>query len=150
MFGHDYVSGNVKAVPPSRFFEGVLENIAGVRSAEPRFAAVAAKREEVETARFLKSLEAPRHGSMVCPKTKSKGGITDKFFRISSSGKEVKTPALSLQRTQAQGQGRGSRFKARARGFLRSFTQLLARLPLVLLAEALTGRLRLQGIGSHQ
>lgn len=31
-------------------------------------------------------------------------------------------------------------------GFLRSFTQLLARLPLALLAEALTGRLRSQGI----
>jgi len=35
-------------------------------------------------------------------------------------------------------------------GGLRSFTQLLARLPLVLLAEALTGRLRSQGIRSHQ
>ena len=35
-------------------------------------------------------------------------------------------------------------------GGLRSFTQLLARLPLVLLAEALTGRVRSQGIRSHQ
>src|SRR5438270_4232633 len=35
-------------------------------------------------------------------------------------------------------------------GGLRSFTQLLARLPLVFLAEALTGRLRSQGIRSHQ
>ena len=35
-------------------------------------------------------------------------------------------------------------------GGLRSFTQLLARLPLVLLAGALTGRLRSHGIRSHQ
>src|SRR5262249_12743195 len=45
---------------------------------------------------------------------------------------------------------REKRLSAQSVGFLRSFTQLLARLPLVLLAEALTGRLRSQGIRSHQ
>src|SRR5580658_2265064 len=41
-------------------------------------------------------------------------------------------------------------YPRRVCGFLRSFTRLLARLPLVLLAEALTGQLRSQGIRSHQ
>jgi hypothetical protein len=39
---------------------------------------------------------------------------------------------------------------AKSVGFLRWFTQLQARLSLVLLAEALTGQLRSQGLRSHQ
>lgn len=44
----------------------------------------------------------------------------------------------------------GKKWLSAQRWGLRSFTQLLARMPLVLLAEALTGRLRSQGIRSHQ
>jgi hypothetical protein len=61
MFGHDHVSGNVDAVPFSRFLQSLLEDVARAGSPETGFAMVAAKREEVETARFLESFEAPRH-----------------------------------------------------------------------------------------
>ncbi len=55
-------------------------------------------------------------------------------YRLARRGKEV-TEEFAIEEESAQNVG-----------FLRSFTQLLARLPLVLLAEALTGHLRSQGL----
>src|ERR1035437_2072549 len=65
VFGHDHVPGEVESIPLPRLLEGLLEDVAGPRCAEKGSALIAAKRHKVQTACFLKALEAPRHDSSV-------------------------------------------------------------------------------------
>ena len=62
VLGHDYISGDVEAIPFSRLFQILLEEIPSARRAQARLAPIGTKSEKVQTARFLKSLETPWHG----------------------------------------------------------------------------------------
>src|ERR1700726_201898 len=61
MLGHDHVSRNVEPIPLPRPLQSLLEDVTRSRCAQTRSALIAAKRQRVQTARFLKSLETPRH-----------------------------------------------------------------------------------------
>ena len=61
VFGHYNVPTNIKPVPLSDPFERDFEEIACFRSSEQWFAIVTTERDEVQTSRFLKSFQSPRH-----------------------------------------------------------------------------------------
>jgi hypothetical protein len=62
MLRHDHISRNVESILLPRPLQSLLEDVPGSWPPQPSLAPVAAKREKVQTARFLKSLETPRHG----------------------------------------------------------------------------------------
>src|ERR1035437_10874393 len=103
VFGHDHVPGEVESIPLPRLLEGLLEDVAGPRCAEKGSALIAAKRHKVQTACFLKALEAPRHDSSVTQRLDCETRDAKLLHGCSAIGK-VNIPALS-QRTR---QGRGT------------------------------------------
>jgi len=65
VLGHDYVAGDEESVPAADPFEGLFENISGLRDGEQGVPVMAAKGYEVETACLLEPLESPGHAAIV-------------------------------------------------------------------------------------
>ena len=65
VLGHDYISSYVESIPLPRSFQSLLEDVTSSGRTQTRGALVAAKREKVQTAHFLKSFEAPGHMELI-------------------------------------------------------------------------------------
>ncbi len=98
VFGHDHVSGDVKSIPLPRLLESLLEDVAGARCAKKRSASIAAKRHKVQTACFLKALEAPRHVSIVTPEPGPRRPQPLKLFIVLPQLGKSKSPPCRRKR----------------------------------------------------
>lgn len=80
MLRHDHIPSHLDPVPLSNPLKSLLKDIAGSRSTRTGCATVAAKRDKVQTARFLKSLKTPRHEFNRMPESGTTLGIETHLF----------------------------------------------------------------------
>jgi len=109
MLWHDHVSRNVEPVPLPCPFQSLLEDVAGSRRPQARRALITAKRERVQTPRFLKSLESPRHALNRKPTMRNaqllSANNSVRFPGIGKLERESKSPPCLCQPRQRQGRG---------------------------------------------
>jgi hypothetical protein len=78
---HNHISGDVEPVPLARSFDSSFEDVASRRPTQTWRTPVATKPEKVQTPRFLKSLETPRHKqTIVCRWERQSGSIEEMFL----------------------------------------------------------------------
>jgi hypothetical protein len=61
VFGHDHVTANEESVPLAHTFQGLLEDVTGVRVRRKRLSMMTTEGYEVETLGLLNALESPWH-----------------------------------------------------------------------------------------
>ena len=61
VFGQDHVATNEESVPSAHTFQGLLEDLTGVRLSQQRFSMMTAEGYEVEALGLLNTLESPWH-----------------------------------------------------------------------------------------
>jgi len=98
LFGHDHVSRDVKSILLPRLLESLLEDVAGARCPKKRSASIAAKCHKVQTACFLKALEAPRHVSIVTPEPGPRRPQPLKLFIVLPQLGKSKSPPCRRKR----------------------------------------------------
>src|ERR1700687_3079828 len=98
VFGHDHISGDVKPIPLPCLLQSLLEDVAGARCPQKWSASIATKRHKVQTASFLKALEAPRHVCIVTPEPRLRRPQPAKFLIVLPQSGKSKSPPCRKKR----------------------------------------------------
>jgi hypothetical protein len=61
VFGHDHIAANEESVPLAHTFQGLLEDVTGVRVSQQRVSMMTTEGYEMETLGLLNALESPWH-----------------------------------------------------------------------------------------
>jgi hypothetical protein len=128
---HHHIPSNVEAIPQPDTLKGLLEDVTGMRRAQPGRAIIAAECKKMETTRFLKPLETPGHRSNRKPRWGCVGSLRWEFVStIPKLGTDERksnsrpVPAKNAGTRTGQPQVKGGR-----RGLAQPFPSQSSRVP---------------------